>query len=299
MTLEILLEGGTDIDATDSEGKTALHIAAIRGDANSARVLLEHRADTEVRSIPSGLKHMRRHSGGRTPMHWATFEGREDVVRLLLSHGANASSKSCLSRTPLQEAAMMQHLAIVKLLVEGGASVIAQDDQGYTPLHESVLGNRLDIVEYLLDNGAQPNVQSTGRARAASPLTLAIKQGSEDMARLLLSRGASTHDTDSMNMTVLHAAVWKHDSKSLTQILLNAGAYIDAKDSIGETPLHKAGRKGHLSALQTLLAYSPNLEACNDHGNTAAQEAAISRKFEATELITRFGINGGFSGTKV
>ena len=50
-TVSSLLENGTDVDSTNEEGSTALHVACFFGHAETARVLLQAGANTDVRDI--------------------------------------------------------------------------------------------------------------------------------------------------------------------------------------------------------------------------------------------------------
>ena len=48
--VEVLLEAGSDINATSHSGRTALMYAAQNGDAETLRILAEHGADQELRN---------------------------------------------------------------------------------------------------------------------------------------------------------------------------------------------------------------------------------------------------------
>ncbi len=61
-------------------GETLLHIVAVWGDADAARVLIDEGADIDV---PAEL--------GCTALHEAAIQGHVDVVKLLLSCGADPS----------------------------------------------------------------------------------------------------------------------------------------------------------------------------------------------------------------
>jgi ankyrin repeat protein len=59
-------------DATDDEGKTALHWAAIEGHKSIVEVLLGSGANKELRD-----------NGWWTPLRWAMENDKTDVVKLL------------------------------------------------------------------------------------------------------------------------------------------------------------------------------------------------------------------------
>lgn len=64
-------------------GETMLHVVAVWGEADSARVLLDEGADIDVPG-----------EHGCTPLHEAALQGHIDVVTLLLSRGADPSLRS-------------------------------------------------------------------------------------------------------------------------------------------------------------------------------------------------------------
>lgn len=72
--VEALLGGSLNVDATDAEGCTALITAALSGDADCTRLLVEsERANFQLRC------------GGRTALGWAQARGHEAVAQLLRS----------------------------------------------------------------------------------------------------------------------------------------------------------------------------------------------------------------------
>jgi uncharacterized protein len=81
VTIEALLEAGSDVHAFTSTGVHALHLAAAAGDQHAVAALLFHGAAVD------GLD---RHSG-RTPLMFATANNRLEVIESLLAAGADIS----------------------------------------------------------------------------------------------------------------------------------------------------------------------------------------------------------------
>uniref|UniRef100_A0A4W6CAH6 Protein phosphatase 1 regulatory subunit 16A n=1 Tax=Lates calcarifer TaxID=8187 RepID=A0A4W6CAH6_LATCA len=69
-----------------------LHIASANGYISVAELLLENRAQVEVKD-----------SDGWTPLHAASCWGQIQMVELLVAHGASLDTKSVLEETPLGE----------------------------------------------------------------------------------------------------------------------------------------------------------------------------------------------------
>ncbi|MCA1596180.1 MAG: ankyrin repeat domain-containing protein [Chloroflexi bacterium] len=93
-TVTLLIEHGADVNGTGGIGKmTPLHMAARRGNAAIAEILLDSGADIEAKD-----------TGGETPLRRAVNCRQESVVRLLLSRGADPLNADKRGITPLDAA---------------------------------------------------------------------------------------------------------------------------------------------------------------------------------------------------
>lgn len=77
----------------DSGGDTLLHIAAMRGDARTASLLLKAGSD------PNASGEM-----GYTALHWAYSEGHDEIAALLIDHGARTDILNDFGKLPEEEA---------------------------------------------------------------------------------------------------------------------------------------------------------------------------------------------------
>ncbi|KAI9042079.1 ankyrin repeat domain-containing protein [Aspergillus affinis] len=82
--ISALLEHGANVMAQDGDGFTPLHLAAFRGNEQSASILLRNGAAASV-CIPSGA--------GLTPIHLAVQNGHVPLVQLLIKHGADVNAR--------------------------------------------------------------------------------------------------------------------------------------------------------------------------------------------------------------
>lgn len=141
------IEKGSDLNAKqDRSGRTLLHLAAKKGYAKTAKLLLDNNADINVRDVMEA-----------TPLHVAVIEDKMEIVRILITHGANLDATSKYLSTPLSNAADSGQIAIVKLLLENGADVNAKGKDWMTPLKGA-----LTVLEYehlMKDNNTTPQRQ--------------------------------------------------------------------------------------------------------------------------------------------
>ena len=128
IVLRLLVEG-IDVNVKDTDGKTALHLAAEFGNEAVVQTLLQNHAYVNAKSSAKGPPWERKFVGGRTPLHWAAFCGYEDIIRLLLGYHADPAIKNVTGRSALQEAVKEGHYGSAKLLIENNAPILSKDDE--------------------------------------------------------------------------------------------------------------------------------------------------------------------------
>jgi len=140
-----LLKKGLDVNEAQGDGTTALHWAAIKGDADLAQMLIY--AGANVRATTR--------LGAYTPLYLAAKGGHSAVVAALLAAGADAKALTTNGTTPLMIAAAAGDTRTITALVENGAEINAKDGaKGETPLMFAAAFNRTDAVKLLLARGA-------------------------------------------------------------------------------------------------------------------------------------------------
>lgn len=89
--IEMVDDDPTLVHRTTKDGEHCLHLCALEGNAEMAKILLEKGADPNIRSAwDQGLR--------MHPLSWSTFYGRYEIIDLLLKHGANVNADFDLSR---------------------------------------------------------------------------------------------------------------------------------------------------------------------------------------------------------
>ncbi len=168
-------------------------------------VAMDEDADPEERGI----------FGGRDPrvadaglggvsalLHYAVANGDlEEAYRLIVEEDANPNALNPNRSTPCHVAAHLGLYAMCEMLLEQGANLALCESHnvgGYTPLHHAVRGNHLQIVELLLSQGSDPNAQETGNGFTCLHFC-ARQKGLQDMAKLLMAKGADVSQCDNDN----------------------------------------------------------------------------------------------------
>ncbi len=140
-----LLEQGTDVNAAQNDGMTALHWAALEGDVPMAQMLIYAGANTGATT----------RIGGYTALDIAAKDGHADLVAALLKAGADPGQVDAYGTTPLMLAAASGSVPAVTALVEAGADVNAREHvRGETALMLAAAYDRTDAMQVLLAHGA-------------------------------------------------------------------------------------------------------------------------------------------------
>jgi ankyrin repeat protein len=189
------------------------------------------------------------------PFYTAIRSGDTAQVKALLDGGADVNTKERRGgATPLMHAAAVGSLETTTFLLDKGADVNTRNSGGATALMWAATD--LAKVRLLVDRGADVNVVANGGRTAL--FLAAMSNGSAEIVKLLLAKGANARAVDSLKMTALTAATLGDDAGTIRQ-LIDAGVDVNASDTHGTTPLMNAAMSGNLEAVKLLLAKGANV----------------------------------------
>lgn len=140
-----------------NEGATALHMAAIEGQLEAARWLLEHGAALDTPDDEFGM----------TAAAWANEKGREDILDFLLSQGAAITAF---------EAAAFGKLDRLQAFAAADRSVLTREAEWGCMVHAACIWGRIDILEWLILEGV--DLQRRSR-QGFTPLEIAERQAKD------------------------------------------------------------------------------------------------------------------------
>jgi ankyrin repeat protein len=131
----LLAHPQTRIDAVNKADETPLMMAALRGQLDGAKQLLDRGAAVN--------------RPGWTPLHYAASGPEFRMVALLLERGAQVEALSPNRTTPLMMAARYGPEEAVDLLLARGARLSARNDAGLGPVDFAVLAGRESLAARL------------------------------------------------------------------------------------------------------------------------------------------------------
>jgi len=224
-----LIQAGSDVNAPEGDGTSALLWAAHQGSPELVALLLEAGAD------PNAANNF-----GVTPLLEASRYGDTATIEELLDGGAEVGAAAREGETPLMAAARAGSVEAVQLLLERGADANAVESlQEQTALMWAAAEGHVDVVGALLDAGADPNRKAraseltTRSTRADYPsggftaLHWAVRNGDESVVRRLVEGGVDMNITNADGATPMMLAII-NDRFDLAATLVELGA--DAND---------------------------------------------------------------------
>jgi len=283
-----LIASGADVNATNNQGQTPLHVAA-------EKIYLWDGNDPPVNApfqllIYSKANVNAQDNQGLTPLDVVALSDstfRTEATRALLDAGAKANARDKQGRTaahlfltgawPWSEAA-----ACIDMLVAAGADLSAKDAEGKTPLHYlAALGSQNPMAflggvgdTFILAKGDLNSRDNAGD----TPLHIAARTGTRDVYDWLVKHGCSLDATNNAGETPRQLAMRSTDPHSRFQFN-------------PDTDIFQAIRENKLESVTAILKSMPDLlDQTNQFGQTPLRLAAQTQRTNIVDYLEARGV---------
>ena len=275
---ELLASEGIDVNASDVEGNTALHMASLHGGGLVVKMLLK----------VSNIDVTKKNRHGKTPLHIAT---KRDVVRLLIDAGAtiaNATEQNLIDWTSTGQD-IVQYVEPVKGSSEqkDGNEFVPEtrDEKPRLSFHmASIRGDVESTRAWLRKDGIDVNAVE---AHGKTALYFASYEGHVEIVKLLVEApGIYVNKATPEGETPLYWASLRGHSEVVRVLLAAQDIDVNAVNEDGETPLYWASYEGHTEVVKLLLG-GPDIDVrlANKEGWTPTFVASVNGHTEVIELL--------------
>jgi ankyrin repeat protein len=142
--------------------------------------------------------------GGEPALVIAAREGSMRVLRTLLDQpGIQLDATAMNGNTALMMAAFKRNRQAAEALIARGAAV---NRPGWTPLHYAAASGDEDVARLLIKRGAKLDAVSPPASGSYTPLMMAAREGHPDMVAFLTEQGANPKLTNSEGLTAAQIA---------------------------------------------------------------------------------------------
>uniref|UniRef100_K7G2Z6 Inversin n=1 Tax=Pelodiscus sinensis TaxID=13735 RepID=K7G2Z6_PELSI len=315
---EALLKAGAGINKADHSQRTALHLAAQKGNYRFMKLLLARRANWMQKDLEemTPLHLTTRHKSPKclalllkymapgevdtqdrnkqTALHWSAYYNNPEHVKFLIKHDSNIGIPDIEGKIPLHWAANHKDpsaIHTVKCILDAAPTESLlnwQDYEGRTPLHFAVADGNLAVVD-VLTSYEGCNVTSYDNL-FRTPLHWAALLGHAQIVHLLLERNKlGTIPSDSQGATPLHYAAQSNFAETV-QVFLKHPSVKDDSDLEGRTSFMWAAGKGSDDVIRTMLNLKLDIDInmADKYAGTALHAAALSGHVNTVKLLLEY-----------
>ena len=327
-TVRHLLQRGTDVNAAQGDGMTALHWAAMNDDLRMVEMLVYAGANVKAST----------RIGAYTPLFMASRVGNAAIVGALLAAGADANAVTTTGTTPLMPAAASGSAAAVAALLDHGADPDATESaMGHTALMFAAAFDRPDAIAALIRGGADTGPAThvvdvaareeaardagrrrQGRLRREREERQTEKKARESAARAVAgetapgepeeegdarqrqgegdppagARNARDGDSDGRNPFARFFG-WLVPGGGDKKPAAEAPSRLTYGQLVGHqgglTALHFAAREGHRASVRALLDAAADVNAVSGDESSSLLVAAINGRFDLAMYLLQRG----------
>ena len=296
--MQYVIESGIELNATNKDGNTALHVATLQQHAEAVSLLLSNGINDEILNLE-------KHAG----LHIAARLNNTAVMAAYMEHThINIVVSGYRKKTPLHIIAEQDNLEVCEVfnnsvLVQdsfkkkNGFRLCAADDDELTPIHSAARKGSHRVLNFFLTNcknHGYPAEVVLGfiDEENSTPLHAAIDGGHLKVVEVLLNHGADPMATKDDQVPPFLLACSQGRLEMIQVILSNrdSGEIIFCRDLYGQSCLHRCTQaiNSHQSVAY-LTSQGAEIDAVDNKGQTALMIAIITGSTQGVSALLERG----------
>jgi len=242
--LEMIAEG-TDVNAAQSDGTSALLYAVYLGGQELVSALVNAGADVNHRN-----------EYGASIMSEAAMQGDPAILEILLEQGADPDQGNLEGETPLMVVARAGNLEAARLLLAHGADINAREQWGgQTATMWAAAHGQHEMLALLTEHGADIDMKSAARIWDHT-----------------MMNEPRPKDMNNGGFTALHYAA-REDCTECVRVLAEAGADLNAVDPDRVSPLNLALINMHFETAMAFIEAGADINQWDIFGRASLYNA--------------------------
>ncbi len=184
------IQKGTNVDAPDIAGQTALMYAAEAGRMGIAKYLLSQGANINAQDTKFG----------RTPLILAIVGNQTIMAKYLINNGANVNIITKFNENSLHWVAVKGNISIAKILLDRGVNKNIRNIHGKTALDLAVEQNRDEIIHIIKnyslksDKKVDKYFSSSEKIKVVNETSINIKTPTKNIKKVEVKKTKSDKD---------------------------------------------------------------------------------------------------------
>lgn len=290
--------------AKDSEGNTALLLAAIYSNIQITKLLLKNAAELlEVKN-----KH------GMDALTISVYNNDNLMFFLLVNNlkysifNINELCKLAIrnenfeildyltcNKTYTDDPSLLHHACAQKSLhiFNHVLNLVKKynelDSNGETPLHWAVFRGTYHIVEALVKMMKEQHINIDPKSKyGITPLHMALIKQDKNTVQLLYEAGADINELDNEGNSIVHMICAFGDLKWLRYIIKHFHVNCYQKNNKGDTPFMIAILNGRYDIVEFFIDKIPNLNWKNKFGQSPLHAAVFANQIKIVELLLKY-----------